>query len=1567
MASVKVAVRVRPFNQREKDMDAKLIISMDGRKTRIENSKVGQVKDGGGGRSRYKDFTFDHSYWSFDARDSHYASQEKVFEDLGMEVVASAFEGYNACVFAYGQTGSGKTFTMMGSAESQGLIPRICKNLFGRMHTGKEQGASYRTEVSYLEIYNERVKDLLHRDETGHGLRVREHPRLGPYVQDLSRHLVSDYPNIQELMVRGNNHRTTASTNMNDVSSRSHAIFTLMFVQAGFAGGMPSETVSKVHLVDLAGSERADATGATGQRLKEGAHINKSLVTLGSVISALAELSSGCGGAGDGMSTHRQIGSRSVFIPYRDSVLTWLLKDSLGGNSKTIMIAAVSPADCNYGETLSTLRYANRAKNIINKPTINEDPNVKLIRELRDEITKLRALLGSEFTMESQPQMVAALHQKEAKEKELTEEWTEKWRETQQILHEQKTLGLRKSGVGVVLDSDRPHLVGIDDDLLSTGVTLYHLKEGETSIGSEDAEQKQDIVLNGAGVEPEHCSVVLKDGVGTLIPKGNSQCWVNTVLVDRPTRLSQGCIIVLGRTNMFRYNDPAEAAKMRKEGSRSHLNLSRLSLLSWSTSDLDWSTENLLTSVDDSEKTDDLETQRATLLKEKEAFKPIIYYLPQFGPLTREQAEKEQDWEREQEKKKEALEIAQRELEEERQQMELEYQVQKRRLAEDWQRLERSQQDALLALQAREADLQRRKEDLVREREREKARAESTSKCISTLKEEINSKWEKLRAIVVENITELGSGGQHYPDQLLKRTERRKLSRSLGELDEVVCRKSRRHSSQVSRSLRRRSDPSLSCFHYCRMTNEERVCLDFERLRSFREMMAKQRQELAKLEVELQSKLKMFNTHSERVEKIGTELSAIESKQEEVKKLVSTEVSESTKFGMTKENLAQRTREQLETIAHRKQSLTLELRSVHGCEEQGDIDRKGGDLSSQDTFHTATSDCIPVDRSSSWDDERFADASRCGSDLEECATAKLLAEEKAGRRAEEESGTDVFPVETKSNCWSGSDPLSSEDSITISALVIEGGVAISNGCESNECGQRTVSPEVGVCGDVGVTVTVDLPPSTAQKETEAEPTTFCGVTPRSGEREQGEGQSGSPMDMRVEENLDVHERVVEGGGEGEEKVFEPVVEYWPGEDKVVSSNMGALQNGLVWKGKSCQERGTVDLPEGKNCAVDDDIGAGVNGDPLGVWRLSADNGLAMLHAEEALDKLSCEVERQKALVLQNLHNNCDSDEINRQISVLQELQRHYVRLEFALESPVTSSPIRGQGSETVKEGCDPSIGRQFASSQMKESSHLFANLLDSICRHQDQEGNLFHRNRESSMHESSYSFNGTHCNNRAACSCVCNGDCHLGARPSVTQSARSSFSESHTRSPSSPNLYRTLAFHGHHRLSYSNLNLGRSMSYSSSLLTPMSMDEADPTGSGCGIWVQIPSYHLRGSGTFTHYQYEVKVSMEGEAWTILRRYRQFRQMHLSLKAKYGSKVEKIPFPPRKIFGKNLESLAKTRRKLLEVYLRHLLSVCCQIESCPLSSCRENPSRLTLFEFSSFFRVSIFDSGKYGTG
>uniref|UniRef100_A0A9J8D0V8 Kinesin-like protein KIF16B n=1 Tax=Cyprinus carpio carpio TaxID=630221 RepID=A0A9J8D0V8_CYPCA len=588
MASVRVAVRVRPMNRREKDLSAKCIIEMEGNKTTITNLKIPDGVTGDSVRERTKTFTYDFSYDSSDGKNGSFVSQEKVFRDLGTDVLKAAFEGYNACIFAYGQTGSGKSHTMMGIPGDVGLIPRICEGLFSRISgMTRRDEASFRTEVSYLEIYNERVRDLLRRKmaET-YNLRVREHPKEGPYVEDLSKHLVQNYNDVEELMEAGNINRTTASTGMNDTSSRSHAIFTINFTQAKFDAEMPSETVSKIHLVDLAGSERADATGATGVRLKEGGNINKSLVTLGNVISALADLSLEEG--------HSHLKKKQVFVPYRDSVLTWLLKDSLGGNSKTIMIATISPADVNYGETLSTLRYANRAKNIINKPTINEDSNVRLIRELRAEIARLKALLvqGNQIALLDSPtalSMEEELHHNEARVLELTKEWTNKWNETQNILKEE-TLALRKEGIGVILDSELPHLIGIDDDLLSTGIILYHLKEGRTYVGRDDATNEQDIILHGLGLESEHCLIENQNGTVTLIPLNDAQCSVNGVQITEPCPLNQGAVILLGRTNMFRFNHPKEAAKLR-EKRKSGL----LTSLSLSMSDLSKSCENLST------------------------------------------------------------------------------------------------------------------------------------------------------------------------------------------------------------------------------------------------------------------------------------------------------------------------------------------------------------------------------------------------------------------------------------------------------------------------------------------------------------------------------------------------------------------------------------------------------------------------------------------------------------------------------------------------------------------------------------------------------------------------------------------------------------------------------------------------------------------------------------------------------------------------------------------------------------------------------------------------------------
>ncbi|XP_053354016.1 kinesin-like protein KIF1A isoform X5 [Clarias gariepinus] len=381
-ASVKVAVRVRPFNSREMSKESKCIIQMSGNTTTIINPKAPKET---------KSFSFDYSYWSHTTpEDINYASQQQVYNDIGEEMLLHAFEGYNVCIFAYGQTGAGKSYTMMGKQEKdqQGIIPQLCEDLFTKINdSNTDNSMSYSVEVSYMEIYCERVRDLLNPKNKGN-LRVREHPLLGPYVEDLSKLAVMSYNDIQDLMDSGNKARTVAATNMNETSSRSHAVFNIIFTQRRHDSETDntSEKVSKISLVDLAGSERADSTGAKGTRLKEGANINKSLTTLGKVISALAEVDSGS-------NKNKKKKKVESFIPYRDSVLTWLLRENLGGNSRTAMVAALSPADINYDETLSTLRYADRAKQIRCNAVINEDPNNRLVRELKDEVSRLKELL----------------------------------------------------------------------------------------------------------------------------------------------------------------------------------------------------------------------------------------------------------------------------------------------------------------------------------------------------------------------------------------------------------------------------------------------------------------------------------------------------------------------------------------------------------------------------------------------------------------------------------------------------------------------------------------------------------------------------------------------------------------------------------------------------------------------------------------------------------------------------------------------------------------------------------------------------------------------------------------------------------------------------------------------------------------------------------------------------------------------------------------------------------------------------------------------------------------------
>ncbi|XP_048811015.1 kinesin-like protein KIF1A isoform X26 [Lagopus muta] len=602
-ASVKVAVRVRPFNSREMSRESKCIIQMSGSTTTILNPK--QPKE------TPKSFSFDYSYWSHTTpADINYASQKQVYRDIGEEMLQHAFEGYNVCIFAYGQTGAGKSYTMMGKQEKdqQGIIPQLCEDLFSRINDTTNDNMSYSVEVSYMEIYCERVRDLLNPKNKGN-LRVREHPLMGPYVEDLSKLAVTSYNDIQDLMDSGNKARTVAATNMNETSSRSHAVFNIIFTQKRHDAetDITTEKVSKISLVDLAGSERADSTGAKGTRLKEGANINKSLTTLGKVISALAEMDSG--------PNKNKKKKKTDFIPYRDSVLTWLLRENLGGNSRTAMVAALSPADINYDETLSTLRYADRAKQIRCNAVINEDPNNKLIRELKDEVARLRDLLyaqglgdiidmtnaiagispsSSLSALSSRAASVASLHERimfapgseEAIERlketekiiaELNETWEEKLRRTEAIRMEREALlaemgvAMREDGgtLGVFSPKKTPHLVNLNEDPLMSECLLYYIKDGITRVGREDAEKRQDIVLSGHFIKEEHCLFRSDTRTGgevivTLEPCEGADTYVNGKKVTEPSILRSGNRIIMGKSHVFRFNHPEQARQERE-------------------------------------------------------------------------------------------------------------------------------------------------------------------------------------------------------------------------------------------------------------------------------------------------------------------------------------------------------------------------------------------------------------------------------------------------------------------------------------------------------------------------------------------------------------------------------------------------------------------------------------------------------------------------------------------------------------------------------------------------------------------------------------------------------------------------------------------------------------------------------------------------------------------------------------------------------------------------------------------------------------------------------------------
>ncbi|XP_038077973.1 kinesin-like protein KIF28P isoform X3 [Patiria miniata] len=556
--SVKVAVRVRPFNSREKERGAKLVVEMKGATTKL------LCGDGSG--EEPKTFTFDYSYWSHDGfteqpdgilladPGSSYASQQNVFNDLGQGVLDNAFQGFNCSLFAYGQTGSGKSYSMVGYGNNKGIVPITCDVLFKTIEASDGK-TKYEVTFSMLEIYNEQVRDLLQKVNPKGGLQVRQNPKEGLfYVQALKKVAVGSYREIENKIEEGTSNRTVAATQMNATSSRAHTVVTIQFDQISKNDvGQETKKTSVINLVDLAGSERADSTGATGDRLKEGANINKSLSSLGNVISALADLS---------------MGKKKVLVPYRDSVLTKLLQNALGGNSKTIMIAALSPADINHDETLGTLRYADRAKKIKNKAVVNENPVEKLIRELREENERLKSAMTGGGIVAPEGGVNMSPEEKEKMRQQMMEEikaqlmanqeamedfdWDKKH---QQQMEDEPTLDHK--AINQSRRSKEPHFANLNEDNMLSNVVFHFLGSDETTIGRKDADPQPTIMLSGLSISKQHAIITNSDGEITLRPYSSScKIKVNGVPLAGARSLEHLDRVMFGSNHLFVFHNP---------------------------------------------------------------------------------------------------------------------------------------------------------------------------------------------------------------------------------------------------------------------------------------------------------------------------------------------------------------------------------------------------------------------------------------------------------------------------------------------------------------------------------------------------------------------------------------------------------------------------------------------------------------------------------------------------------------------------------------------------------------------------------------------------------------------------------------------------------------------------------------------------------------------------------------------------------------------------------------------------------------------------------------------------
>jgi hypothetical protein len=507
-----------------------------------------------------KKFTFDHSFWSHDGfrtlengymepEDDKYADQKIVFETVGKQILDNAWQGYHCCLFAYGQTGAGKSYSMVGYGANKGIVPISCDEIFRRIRENKDADKTFEVQVSMLEIYNEKVQDLLIKPDKRppSGLKIRESKVLGIFVDGLTKHPVTSYAEISNKMDEGYNNRTIGSTLMNATSSRAHTIVTIEFKQITMVAKKKSEKLSMINLVDLAGSERSGSTGATGDRLKEGCNINKSLLILGNVINCLADKAIGK--------------NKNMLPPYRDSALTRILQNALGGNSKTVMICALSPASINYEETLSTLRYADRAKKIQNKAVINESEHDKMVRLLKEENVNLKKMIEDlQKKLMGQGGTVGEDDKKAFLELKEQYEANQKVMGDMQKTFEEKLEEAKKKeseNIGSRVDKTLPHLLVLNEDPQLSHKLRYALNELPVYVGRKHGNPPPQITLSGIGIKQNH-AIFAKEGENIML-KENDKGAKEYIFINGKKIPEQGQIInhkdriVFGTNSIFLY------------------------------------------------------------------------------------------------------------------------------------------------------------------------------------------------------------------------------------------------------------------------------------------------------------------------------------------------------------------------------------------------------------------------------------------------------------------------------------------------------------------------------------------------------------------------------------------------------------------------------------------------------------------------------------------------------------------------------------------------------------------------------------------------------------------------------------------------------------------------------------------------------------------------------------------------------------------------------------------------------------------------------------------------------